>query len=89
MVIDGAGGGKTTLIARANHKVLSAAAGKHYLDASVPSPATFKSMVGTLLQRSGYPVSMGQREGWSLWETLRGRLYDHGVTVLFLRFGEC
>ncbi|WP_449044519.1 hypothetical protein [Paracoccus versutus] len=40
MVVDGAGGGKTTLISRAleRHPVLSGATGRHYLDASVPTP---------------------------------------------------
>ena len=51
---------------------------------SVPSPATFKSMAGVLLQRSGYPVITGIREGWSLWETLRGRLKDQGIIVLWI-----
>jgi len=86
MVIDGAGGGKTTLIARAleRHPVLVGKTGRHYLDASVPSPATFKSMGNTLLHRSGYPVIAGNREGWSWWETLRGRLKDLGITVLWI-----
>ncbi|MCV2445749.1 TniB family NTP-binding protein [Paracoccus sp. DMF] len=86
MVVDGAGGGKTTLISRAleRHPVLSGATGRHYLDASVPSPATFKSMAGVLLQRSGYPVITGNREGWGLWETLRGRLKDQGIIVLWI-----
>lgn len=86
MVVDGAGGGKTTLISRAleRHPVLSGGAGRHYLDASVPSPATFKSMTGALLQRSGYPVITANREGWSLWETLRGRLKDQGIIVLWI-----
>ena len=86
MVIDGPGGGKTTLIARAleRHPALAGAAGRHYLEASVPSPATFKSMTGALLHRSGYPVNAANREGWSLWETLRGRLKDLGITVLWI-----
>lgn len=86
MVIDGAGGGKTTLIARAleRHPVLTGPDGRHYLEASVPSPATFKSMGGTLLERSGYPVITANREGWSLWETLRGRLKNLGITVLWI-----
>ncbi|MCJ8141047.1 ATP-binding protein [Falsirhodobacter halotolerans] len=86
MVVDGAGGGKTTLISRAleRHPVLSGVTGRHYLDASVPSPATFKSMIGALLQRSGYPVITSNREGWSLWETLRGRLKDQGIIVLWI-----
>lgn len=86
MVIDGAGGGKTTLIARAleRHPVLTGPDGRHYLEASVPSPATFKSVGGTLLERSGYPVITANREGWSLWETLRGRLKNLGITVLWI-----
>lgn len=86
MVIDGPGGGKTTLIARAleRHPVLAGCGERHYLEASVPSPATFKSMGATLLQRSGYPVVAANREAWSMWETLRGRLKDQGITVLWI-----
>ncbi|UFM64676.1 TniB family NTP-binding protein [Paracoccus sp. MA] len=88
MVIDGAGGGKTTLIdhALARHPALAGAGtdGRHYLEASVPSPATFKSMAGALLHRSGYPVNAAHREGWSLWETLRGRLKDLDITTLWI-----
>ena len=88
LVIDGPGGGKTTLIARAleRHPALAGSAGDggHYLEASVPSPATFKSMGGTLLHRSGFPVITANREAWRLWETLRGRLKALGITVLWI-----
>lgn len=88
LVIDGPGGGKTTLIARSfeRHPALAGApgTGPHYLDASVPSPATFKSMAGALLHRSGYPVITSNREAWSLWETLRARLKVLGMTVLWI-----
>lgn len=50
----------------------------------MPSAATFKSMGGTLLERSGYPVITANREGWSLWDTLRGRLKNLGITVLWI-----
>lgn len=88
LVIDGPGGGKTTLIGRGleRHPTIgrSAPSGPHYLEASVPSPATFKSMGGALLERSGYPVITANREGWSMWQTLRGRLKDLGITVLWI-----
>ncbi|WP_158644596.1 TniB family NTP-binding protein [Paracoccus jeotgali] len=86
LVIDGPGGGKTTLIARAleRHPVLSGVDRRHYLEASVPSPATFKSMGATLLQRSGFPIVAGKREAWSMWEILRARLKDQNITVLWI-----
>lgn len=78
MVVDGPGGGKTTLVGRAleHHPAIgrSAPSGPHYLEASVPSLATFKSMGAALLHRSGLPVVAANREGWSMWETLRGPL---------------
>lgn len=88
LVIDGPGGGKTTLIARVleRHPALGGVAGggARYLEASVPSPATLKSMAGILLHRSGYPVITTNREVWSLWETLRARLKALGYTVLWI-----
>lgn len=88
MVVDGPGGGKTTLIDRSlsRHPALgqSAPAGPHYLEASVPSPASFKTMGTALLQRSGYPVIAAKKEAWSMWTTLRGRLKDLGLTVLWI-----
>lgn len=41
-------------------------------------------MGATLLQRSGYPVVAANREAWSMWETLRSRLKDQGITVLWI-----
>lgn len=89
MVIDGPGGGKSTLVSRSlsRHPALGTVDGHpaHYLDASVPSPATFKSMGRTLLERSGYPLmSTTNREGWSIWQTLRGRLQNLGITALWI-----
>lgn len=88
MVIDGPGGGKTTLIADAleSHPALGAGgpSGTCYLGASVPSPATFKSMGRTLLERSGYPIVNKDGEGGRIWAVLRGRLRQLGIAVLWI-----
>ncbi|GHE06345.1 hypothetical protein GCM10008024_40390 [Allgaiera indica] len=58
MVIDGPGGGKSTLVTRGlkRHEVLARGPDGQplYLSADVPSPATFKSMGLELLRLSGY-----------------------------------
>lgn len=88
LVIDGPGGGKSTLVAHtlANHPALQD--GGHgrpaYLDVSVPSPATFKSMGLEMLRRSGYPGVSHRKEAWSIWEVLRSRLHMLGVSVVWI-----
>ncbi|WP_411353090.1 TniB family NTP-binding protein (plasmid) [Leisingera aquaemixtae] len=88
LVIDGPGGGKSTLVARglARHPVLSRKPDGHalYLDAVVPSPATLKSMTLELLTRSGYPLKSGRSEVWSQLQVFRERLHMLGIAVLWI-----
>ena len=88
LVIDGPGGGKSTLVDRglSRHPVLSQKPeGRSlYLDAVVPSPATLKSMTQELLTRSGYPVKSGRSEVWSQLQVFRERLHMLGVAVLWI-----
>lgn len=88
MVIDEPGGGKSTLIDHAlrRHPALNAGPDgqQAWLAGSVPSPATFKSMIGHLLEQSGYPPIQGRREAWSLVQLLRARFTVCGIAVLLI-----
>lgn len=88
MVVDGPGGGKSTLVARAlkRHTVLSGGdSGRpHYLSAVVPSPATFKSMMFELLKQTGYANVSTRRDMWSVCGLLRSRMADMGVGLLVI-----
>ncbi|WP_233253228.1 TniB family NTP-binding protein [Paracoccus binzhouensis] len=88
MVIDEPGGGKSTLIDHAlrRHPALNAGPDgqQAWLAGSVPSPATFKSMIGHLLEQSGYPPIEGRREAWSLVQLLRARFTVRGIAVLLI-----
>lgn len=89
MVVDGSGGGKSTLTRRglANHPALSATAGAaqdHYMFINFPSPATFKSVGIEVLRATGYPEITQRREAWSIWSLGRYRMFDQGIKVLCL-----
>lgn len=88
LVIDGAGGGKTTLVERGleRHPAFAAVPGERqkYLASLVPSPATFKSMTLELLARSGYGEVSSRREGWSMWEMLRSRLVQFKISTVWI-----
>lgn len=88
LVIDGSGGGKTTVVAHllANHPALKAGEHGHaaWLGLSVPSPAPFKSMGLEILRQSGYPNVSARREAWSVWEQVRARLKMLGVSILWI-----
>lgn len=88
MVIDGPGGGKSTLIAHAlaRHQAFAVRPDGQtgYLAASVPSPATLKSTIGHLLERSGYPLQERRREAWSLVQVLRTRCAMLGIVLIWL-----
>ncbi|PVH27301.1 TniB family NTP-binding protein [Pararhodobacter oceanensis] len=88
MVIDGAGGGKSTLISHAleTHPALAKGADgmPKYISSLVPSPATFKSMTEELLDKSGYPEVSRRREAWGMWKIFRSRLESFGTTVLWI-----
>lgn len=88
MVIDGAGGGKTSLVARAlkRHPAMAAPEGglPRYINARVPTPVTFKGMGTTLLQKSGYDVGLNGSAAWQVWDKLRIRLAHLGISVLWI-----
>lgn len=88
LVIDGPGGGKSTLVDRglSRHTALSQRPEGHslYLDAVVPSPATLKSMTQELLTRSGYPTQSGRSEVWNQLRIFRERLHKLGIAALWI-----
>lgn len=88
MVVDGPGGGTFTLISRVlrKHPVLSAGPDgqPRYLDAIVPSPATFKRMGQEILVRTAYPVVSGRRDTWNIWRLVRSRMSDRRVVLLWI-----
>ena len=88
-VIDGPGGGKTSLIRHKleNHPGLlsdEVDLPHRFIAATVPSPATLKSLGCEILRRSGYPEISERRERWSIWKLLSDRLQLLGVTVLWI-----
>ena len=88
IVVDGAGGGKTSLIHRAltGHPALSAKSPDRmpWLGVRVPSPATLKSLGWEILRQSGYPQASGSRAQWSIWNLVRQRLQALGTVVLWI-----
>lgn len=77
MVIDGPGGGKSTMLQRglSRHPALKGFTDdlRPYIAATVPSPATLKSMAGHLLELTGLPSTSSHREVWSKWQILKER----------------
>jgi hypothetical protein len=88
MVIDGPGGGKSTLVKRGllRHPALAETDSgmRPYLEATVPSPATLKSITQHLLSKSGYPLSSTRKEVWAMLQVLRERLQMLGVSILWI-----
>ncbi|WBU60582.1 TniB family NTP-binding protein [Paracoccus albus] len=88
LVVDGPGGGKSTMVARAlgKHPALQAHVDGQpaFLGVSVPSPATLKSMGHEILRRSGYPIVGERREAWSIWDLIKTRLRMLGISVLWI-----
>ncbi|GLP85669.1 TniB family NTP-binding protein [Tritonibacter mobilis] len=88
MLIGGPGSGKSHLLERTLSKLTVLQEGEYgrprYLGCSVPSPATFKSMMLALLAESGYPVENSRKEAWSLVQDLRHRLQLLGISVLWI-----
>lgn len=52
--------------------------------ATVPSPASLKSMVFALLKATGYGLERSRRSVWELVEILRDRLHDFGIVVIWM-----
>lgn len=88
LLIGGPGSGKSHLVNRTLVKQSVLAEGEfgqpRYIQCSVPSPATFKSMTLALLQKTGYVEASKRKEAWALWELLRERLRLLGTAVLWI-----
>lgn len=87
-LIDGAGGGKTSLVDRAlrRHPAFmgSARDTKPVICASVPSPATLKSIALEIIRQTGYPPPSSKTLAWELWSLVRTRLLVCGTVVLWI-----
>lgn len=88
LVIDGPGGGKSTLVSHALETHSALAVGDDgvpkYISSVVPNPATLKSMTLELLAQSGYPETSSRREVWSMWQMFRARLLQFGVAAVWI-----
>jgi hypothetical protein len=88
ILIDGAGGGKTSLIDKAlrSHPALEASSGalRPWIGVSVPSPATLKSLGRAILSQTGYPEVPERKPVWDIWTLVRNRLKALGTTVLWI-----
>lgn len=88
MLVDGSGGGKTTLVGHAlrHHPAFSRIAPDTMpvVCASVPSPATLKSLALEILRQTKYAEVSERRERWSLWHLVRARLQRIGTVILWI-----
>lgn len=88
MVIDAPGGGKSTMVQRGltRHPAFNdASADNHpFIGATVPSPATLKSMAGHLLELTGFPSTSSHREVWSKWQMLKYRFSVLSTAALWI-----
>lgn len=88
LVVDGPGGGKSTMVARQLSRLPALQNGPQgipaWLGVSVPSPATLKSMGFEILRRSGYPNVSERREAWSVWDQIKSRMKMLGISVLWI-----
>jgi len=87
IVVDGAGGGKTSLVKRG----LAAQPGLEATDTTrpvisitVPNPATLKSVAQAALKATGYPVGEKRLTVWGMWELLRERFQTLGTVVFWI-----
>lgn len=88
LVLDGAGGGKTSLVNRAltKHPALQTVVPgtMPWVGVRVPSPATLKSLGFSILKETGYAVTSTHRERWSIWQIIRERFKMLGTKVLWI-----
>ena len=88
VLIDGPGGGKTSLVDHAltMHPAFAGAASNTMpvIKARVPSPATLKSLALEILAESGYEDVSDRRQRWFLWNLVRHRFQTLGTAVLWI-----
>lgn len=87
-LIDGPGGGKTSLVdhaLRVHPAFIAPPPGtKPVIKVRVPSPATLKSLALEILAESGYPEVSKRRERWMLWQLVRARIKALGTVVIWI-----
>ncbi|WP_265502744.1 ATP-binding protein [Paracoccus beibuensis] len=88
LVMDEAGGGKSTILSRvlSSHEALGAGPSgpARFLSSKVFSPATMKSFGCEVLRSTGYAEISERRERWSIWGILRHRLAALGIVCLVI-----
>ena len=87
IVVDGAGGGKTSLVKRglAAHPGLKATdSTKPVVSITVPNPATLKSVAQEALKATGYIGGDKKRTNWEMWDLLRERFQMLGTVVFWI-----
>lgn len=88
MVIGEPGSGKSHLVNRTLDKLTVLKPREdgtpRFIKCSVPSPATFKSMMLSLLKEAGYPNANPRQEAWSLLQDLRYRLALLEISVIWI-----
>lgn len=87
-LVDGPGGGKTSLV---KHNLLRHPAFANpranttpIVAASVPSPATLKSLALEIIRETGFPAPSSRTSAWELWRLVRVRLACCGAVVLWI-----
>ncbi|MCZ4368835.1 TniB family NTP-binding protein [Sulfitobacter dubius] len=87
IVVDGAGGGKTSLVQRGltMHPGLKATeTTKPVVSITVPNPATLKSVAQAALKATGYTGGEKKRTTWEQFELLRARFKMLGTVVFWI-----
>ncbi|WP_340110547.1 TniB family NTP-binding protein [Pikeienuella sp. HZG-20] len=87
-LVDGPGGGKTSLVKHnlRHHPAFASprANTAPIVAASVPSPATLKSLALEIIRETGFPAPSSRTSAWELWRLVRVRLQCCGAVVLWI-----
>ena len=87
-LVDGAGGGKTSLVDHAlrHHPAFHEPHPntKLVVSVSVPSPATLKSIALEIIRETGYPPPKSTTAAWELWTLVKTRLACCKTVVLWI-----
>lgn len=87
IVVDGAGGGKTSLVQRglaAQPGLAATDITRPVVSITVPNPATLKSVAQEALKASGYTGGEKKRTVWEMWELLRERFQMLGTIIFWI-----